>query len=338
MARSKFVNELREIRKMFDVEKIQLLNHVKMIEYLFNKPTRKIEYLDEILIDYEDTVRCVMLDPGDEEYITTAFTKLCSLFNDYSEKYVAGLSKYLPTYDDLGKEERSIDKILDNLALSINYKLYHLPRWSFYQKGKEDLALVEKKYVRLPRLRCHFYGILINNDGKLSQFVIEYDSDRHFDTGAIKFPNIHINDIIKQYYLFQLSVHILRLRKHSDFEREIKHFLDSLIKTNEYVSMHPIRANALLFNHVKNSKIVAFNKDYRYDHLLYLRMTPRKDEPRCIDDPTTYHHYTIDDPSESFVVTSADKRKVDKNKSRISKAFNNRIMDDVIVQLVRRKS
>jgi hypothetical protein len=50
-------------------------------------------------------------------------------------------------------------------------------------------------------------------------FVIEFDGEQHFsDNQFYNFKNSHINDIIKQYYLEEMNIHLLRISDVDDIE------------------------------------------------------------------------------------------------------------------------
>lgn len=110
------------------------------------------------------------------------------------------------------------------------------------------------------RLEYDFYCILIH-ENRLIQFVIEFDGGFHYEkTEYFNFDNYHKSDIIKQYYLLQMNVHLLRL---TDVKQVvIECFINRLIKTSKYLSYGKINPIKKIFTDDSDCKGLIYFGDY----------------------------------------------------------------------------
>lgn len=123
--------------------------------------------------------------------------------------------------------ETLVMKSLD--ALAKKYSLY-------YFKEYEWELCRDKK-----RLRYDFYCIMIYGD-RFLHWVIEFDGDQHFDNdiSIFNFKYTHIHDILKQYYLVQMNIPLLRLNNNSAIGESIVKFMNQVIESDKYVRVNPI--------------------------------------------------------------------------------------------------
>lgn len=254
-------------------EKKSLMNHHKMIEYLFNKP------LEEVSIDYESSIKLVRMPKSAIIEITSHFFVLLETQRRFDlivhlyQKYLD--PKMIPKQmilNDQSDEKKIIMKILDKLEFK--FKLSYIYNWNFEQNG-EHLSLAKLPTVNLEQqFVYHFYGILVNH-GQMIQFVIEYDPVKM----SVYEQQI---GIIKQQILFQKNIHLLRLNHKMNLQKEIISFFGKIKNTVSYITRNPIR------KHLSNQKIMSelelFRVNYQYNHLIYLKLAPEKDTYYDSDD------------------------------------------------------
>lgn len=153
--------------------------------------------------------------------------------------------------------EQLIINFLDKLSQCKEYLFfyYYSHRWNFCRD-------------KLP-LEYDFYCVMFHYN-KFFQFVIEYDGDQHYDKIKLyDFDTCHRHDILKQYYLAQLNIHLLRLTNNSDIKKSIIDFINKIILTNQYVIINAIKPIKELFNdntaHKGLSQFYNLNKIFYYE-------------------------------------------------------------------------
>jgi hypothetical protein len=112
-------------------------------------------------------------------------------------------------------------------------------------------------------LEYDFFCILIY-DERLVVFNIEYDGDQHYHESSI-FDNFclnHKNDILKQYYLTQLNIHLLRLNAQSNIVDDILNFIEIIIYAERYVIMNGLLPIKTLFTDKSAHKGLQIFHDY----------------------------------------------------------------------------
>jgi hypothetical protein len=143
--------------------------------------------------------------------------------------------------------ELSVMEFLDKIALKCKLYYFYSHKWNFC-KNKNHLEY-------------DFYCVLLHQ-GCVFQWVIEYDGDQHYkDTHFFDFNNNHKRDILKQYYLAELNIHLLRLNKNLDIKKSIINFINKILITNKYVIVNKIDPIGDLFcEKSKHKGLVDFNK------------------------------------------------------------------------------
>lgn len=86
-------------------------------------------------------------------------------------------------------------------------------------------------------LEYDFFCLLIVNPSKIVPFVIEMDEPYHFTDN----PDVHRRDIIKQYYLRCMNIHLPRIKHGTDICDQLAKFTVAISDTNIYVAKNPIK-------------------------------------------------------------------------------------------------
>lgn len=118
----KIANEnlyLSKCQKLYNSEKKHLMNQSKMIEYLFNKPTEKINCLNDLIINYDSTIKTVRLEKNDAINIMAIFfvmmetlSRYCIVYQLYKRNLVK-YNKYTKPTDQNIKQTISLHKMSD---------------------------------------------------------------------------------------------------------------------------------------------------------------------------------------------------------------------------------
>lgn len=118
--------------------------------------------------------------------------------------------------------EVKVMRVLDIISEQYEFYYFYLHRWNFCRDAYS--------------LEYDFYCILMYN-GYFYHWVIEFDGDQHYSDCGF-FTSDHARDILKQYYLAELNIHLLRIRE-SSFDivfKKIQKFINVVINTNVYVA------------------------------------------------------------------------------------------------------
>ena len=306
--------------------KKELLNNRKIIEYMYNKPIIKTKTLASLIIDDDSSVKTVLLDEQDFNYIRGHFDTLSLLlqaFTEQHDKYIKHYHlknnfKYLPKYSALKPKLKEIMQILGKYEQA--NKLFYIYKWSFLQEGSHN------SIMKLPTVNYthdfiyDFFGTFYNKH-RLILFVIQYDDDIHFNQSGKTFSKIHINDIMIQYILRQLNIHLIRLSKKSNFSNQIVSFFKRIIKTTDYVVQNPINPIANFFPPIDSQRLLNFSVDYKYNHIIYLKRLSKKQEPEDNYQGQIDKDFYLDhDPDEGVVMDNKDVQDILAEKRRFSSA------------------
>lgn len=111
-------------------------------------------------------------------------------------------------------------------------------------------------------LEYDFFCLMVDN-GKLIPFVIETDGDQHYDCNHFFFGDgaSHIRDVVKQYYLRCMNVHLLRVRNINSLFADVMEFIKKIINSKVYVVTNPIKPIKKYFE----SDETIFGLQYFYD-------------------------------------------------------------------------
>ena len=171
----------------------------------------------------------------------------------------------------LSSGEEAVSNALNKLKKI--YKLYYLSDyvWSFCKN--------------INTLRYDFYCIILLDD-HIIQFVIEYDGAHHYakmnnDSSGTKTyyskdfdcDDSHIRDILKQYYMAQMCIHILRLSSTKNMLKTILKFIETIIDTTKYVIWNPIKPRKKIFlNDESHNGLIFFHDIYKNRFLRFNKM------------------------------------------------------------------
>jgi len=159
----------------------------------------------------------------------------------------------------------NIEKISKKLD-EINIR--HVINWTFKHDEEYVSANKIKPYSFDVDLRINFLGLIFVGKKKLIKkmvlFAIEYDeSGKEF----------RISDYLKQYYLRQMNVHLLRLNNKMNLRKEINRFIKEILDSSTYVVMNGLIKT--IKNDVSN-KLNIFYENYEYNHNLYYKYYDKK--------------------------------------------------------------
>lgn len=310
-------------------EKRQLLNHPRMVEYFFNKPTPKSpsdpKGLTKLLSDYDMTTKIVRMQPTDTINIMSHFFVMSELLQRYDHVHKIHQKNnskikidYLPLHSSLSENELMILHILDKYA--DRYKMGYIYKWNFMVEGEHNNASkiptvnISEKFV------YDFYGCIVHH-GQLVQFVVQHND----------LP------IWAQFALFQMNIHLLVQTKPD--KKEIGEFLHQIRNTSQYIIHHPTKK---MGDSTKISKWLGkFITEYNYNHIICLRQPQPKDAMYDSDDDEYFAQKTEkdveieEDQSECFVITDDIVNKIIQKKEHYhpEKRRDTRA-DDIMVELV----
>jgi hypothetical protein len=211
------------------------------------------------------------------------------------KKYFSTHNEFVYNFDCLKKRAKQIGVYLDD---DFNYKPKKYCERSF-TPSKPEMAIIKvldfisQKHdfiyfykFRLPfcrnknPLEYDFFCVYFLHD-RIIPFVIEVDGLQHHQQNNQyfgSFPDRHVCDILKQYYLCMMSIHFIRLDGKGEFlsiVQAIESFINQIYKGEDYVVVNPIKP---IFEYFVDKKphdgLVTFNKhiidawdNYRYPFL-----------------------------------------------------------------------
>ena len=311
---SKIPIALSKNYEIYIKEKKALLNYPKVVQYLFNKPIKKCTKLSDLLVNYECTVKKICISDTQKLELSCMFDVLNeSLYRHtiFEKKYTNSLKKYssitrrklnidkfdyLPKFTDLSKKHKLISQMLDNIAAK--YSLYYIYRWCFSNNNLDSKEIPEE--IKLEQDFVYDFYVTFVYKNRLIQFVIEYDGAEHFIGDA----EIHINDLFKQYVLFQMNIHLLRLNKKTNIQKSIRGFIKKIISGNEYVISNRIDGLEDYFTNEINDDIITFFNNYKHNHIVCLRAMDTNDfmsDDEDLSNPKNIPNY-VDDPDDGVAV------------------------------------
>ena len=248
--------------------------YVFMADYHFNQKVKKVttlndlitvEYFDKNIVYPNDIIMWKQLSNYSVEQYELKKIRAERLiyYNSYcdlNEKMLQKISEIMKSYDDLYKKERlrrtytsifgtandksrntknpssgeaTVMKVLDKLA----------KKYKFIYFFRHRMSLCRDK---LP-LEYDFYCVMFEN-GKLIQWVIEFDGDQHEEKNDIfDFEKNHQHDILKQYYLAEMNIHLLRLNNNNNTATNIVKFIKEILITDKYIIKNKIEPILKLF-------------------------------------------------------------------------------------------
>ena len=268
--------DLYKIYNNFLVDKKKLLNHPKMIEYLFYKPIHKVENLKSGEKILDNDFYPTRLNVTHKMDIEMQFENLCLSLYNYLDKYKEyeklvtkhinqtkskiNFNAYLPIVLNYSS---NIEKISDALFDMGTTNVFD---WTFECDDEHTNACKKQPYIfnlkfKVDVYGCFFTGKKYSSTRKMFQIAIDYDSSS---------KKITINNYLKQYYLKKMNIHFLRLNKNSYYKSEIRNFIKKIKENNIYIIQNGLPVLRYELN-IEN-KLVDFYNDYEYNHHLYLNV------------------------------------------------------------------
>ena len=191
--------------------------------------------------------------------IKKSFYNNFKLFYSQFEPFIRNINSLnipLRTFIDVNKTykmsagENAICKHLT--YLSTRHKLYFANNFKF------------KCFQQITKYSFDFFCILIHNS-ILHPFVIEFDGEQHFNDNHNFFKkSLHSNDIIKQFYLCNINVHLLRITKKLHIQEAINNFI--------YFITHNHHQSYISFNYINpRTDFTSYSFDI-YNHPLFINI------------------------------------------------------------------
>jgi hypothetical protein len=254
----------------------ELFDHPKMIEYMYNKPIREYTCLINTVIKYDTIIRRVSLSDMQLSKIDSIFgfieeseNTYINMYETYKQFRNADIRLFKEPYK-MTKCDKTVLKIFRDLDDELELKNDNTSRPFQYIS---NISIGDYVY--------NFFG-LYADEHRMRLFVITFDDATHFNRKSDEFSIIHTNDIMMQFQLHCMDIHLLRLNKNSDIREETMTFLNSIIKTNTYIVMNCIKPIKKLFDTSDNSQVINFCKTYSGHHMIYLRQKPTEYDPNDI--------------------------------------------------------
>jgi len=243
--------KLIESAKLIFYNSFNILLHHFSIDYsFFNCHTPKFSLSDLCCIDYNSkfTKPITATSKSFKLFINLKlqFDYLCLQRKLYRDMY-RSISNTKPFISSFGEQTT-----LDNLShLSDHFNIVYFYKFRLpYCKDK------------LP-LEFDFFCFLFY-DSSVYPFVIEFDGAFHSNDTLDTFEIYHVHDILKQYYLSQLSVHILRINTINNNITTLENFINKMINNhnNKYISVNSIKPISKYFQNKSIHKGLKFFNDY----------------------------------------------------------------------------
>lgn len=277
---SKIIQILNKSFKQIYELKRYFLNHPKILEYLFSHTIVKVSTLNRALETVsDDTIPKVNVEM-DNSTIYNMFLDLYTNLNRYLidyEQYRILVVKYYQLTNrklDLAKRLDFLPKITTRTKAVQNYlekiSADYLPNWSFKLLDKQLSTHEKIPYSFQTDLYVDFLGYIIYKD-KLIFYAIIVDLEK-----------LTIGDYLKQYFLQQMNIHLLRINFSSKIELEIKSFLTRICKSRKYIINNGL--NSANFKYSTIELLKQFYDDYQYNHINFLKYREHNNDNNNDDD------------------------------------------------------
>nr|WBF70492.1 hypothetical protein [Megavirus caiporensis] len=254
--------------------KKNLMNHVSLIEYLFNKPLASIKTVLNLCQYFEkesfieDELRLVYLNDDNKNIFNIMFIMemVSKRFRYYHNAGIRLKKNYRSQYLLIHKKnnnEKIIKNILENI--SNKYNLSYIYKWTFTTKGSHNRSNTLPTINFINNFVYDYFCVLYYGE-KMIVFVIDiYDK--------INDSNTHTNQIFKQYILHQMNIHLLRINTNHKIKNQILIFIKKIKKTTKYVCHGFIKPIPELINIDLIKKLYQdFSNDYFNNHIIYNKL------------------------------------------------------------------
>lgn len=172
----------------------------------------------------------------DSQRTHNLFVTFLNLFDHYSDIYDYSLLEIecRSGKNKMSSGEKAVTMFLDKICIKYDF--------TYFYKYRPDFCKNQKK------LEYDFYCCLTYKK-RIFHFVIEYDGDQHYKNVKIwdEHNLCHMRDILKQYYLFQMNIHLLRIRTCDNIKLSIVNFINKILISTKYVAVNKIEPIKELF-------------------------------------------------------------------------------------------
>lgn len=300
----KLIMTMSKIYDAYEDDRKIILNHPKILEYLFAKPITKRDNLIDAIKTTDNIFSSIILSKNHANEIQLLFISALKSIEQYRKLYIEYhkltktgseiiFNKYIPFRIHSSTIFYRIMDILDELNIC------YIINWSFKRIDKYVNAALIKPYcfnldIKIDFLGCVFVKTKDFLTQKMILFAIIYDNAKRFN----KF------DYLKEYYLRRMNIHLLRINSEMDLMLEIKKIIHKIKKNETYVLL-----NGLTIPHEidVSSELKLFYQNYDYGHDIYMKYYDKKkyeniDVP---DEPIDMNIYS-DTPCDNSVKINQD--------------------------------
>lgn len=254
-----------------------LLIETNIISYLFYNDPLPVVYLKDLFYKHfvnQNNRIYIQLTPESYETAIKCLDNYKSAYNLYLDlntnvlPYLSFPLHFKKNINPCASRPPTIGekKVIDCLdLLAGTYVLYYFHNYSLVFTKNKNLLVYD------------FFCIFIH-DFKMYIFVIEFDGDQHihrhsfFHLTEDEFRKSHIRDILKQYYLEQMNIHLLRISLDDDIPQSITNFINRIIKEKTYIAVNKIVPIEKYFekSHAFHPGLSHFYKTHEKYHRKYI--------------------------------------------------------------------
>lgn len=229
------------------------------VYYSYMKEYIPIRILHNSIVDMIDNFFCLYEDMRKirriKKFLCNNFKLFYSMFEPFIQN-INALKTPKRQFTDITKikEMSSGEKVVFNYLthLSKKYQLFFIHNFRF------------KCFDEIYKYSFDFFCILIHNN-LIYPFVIEFDGGQHFsESHFFNTSKIHYNDIIKQFYLSNINVHLLRISDHNKVISSIDEFIYFLIN-------NPLHSY-ITFNYIHPNDNFKYPEFYHHSHTLFINL------------------------------------------------------------------
>lgn len=251
-----------------------LMNHISLIEYLYNKPLANIKTISDLCQYFEkesfveDELRLVYLSDDNKNIFNIMFIMemVSKRFRYYYNAGIRLKKIYRSQYLLIHKKNNS-EKIIKNILedLSDKYNFSYIYKWTFMTKGSHNRSNTLPTINFINNFVYDYFCVFYHN-GKIIVFIIDtYDK--------LNDSNTHTNQIFKQYILHQMNIHLLRINTNRKIKNQILIFMKKIKKTTKYICHGFIKPIPELIDINLIKKLYQdFSSDYANNHIIYNKL------------------------------------------------------------------
>ena len=229
------------------------LKHPKFKQYFFYKSIHPVlclydltnpkKYRRNVLtVELTDSEKDTLLEQLQNIWVNE--TELYKIYDTVRKKCVSCRNYYFNNYKLLKKTSRhplgiAKSSLLEETMMNCLNLLSNEFCLFYFYSHKFHFCRNNVNFL----LEFDFYCIMFH-ENRLIQFVVEVDGTQH-QTGGFSRKNKdselnspHVCDIMKQYYLSQMNIHLLRINNVSNAEEQTRQFIENIVTSTKYVIMN----------------------------------------------------------------------------------------------------